>query len=70
MRWFFTLDRPYFQRWQKAPSPAFLGKSLSAGEAAPGVLCPVLGSPVRERHGCTKESPGMGHLDDEGGPGV
>jgi len=43
------------------PSPL-----LSTGEATPSVVCPVLGSPVEERHGCTGESPANGLKVDEG----
>ena len=39
---------------------------LCPGEASPGVLCPVLGSPVRKRQGSPGKSPAEGHKDDKG----
>ena len=39
---------------------------LSTGDTIPGVLGPVLVSPVQERHGQTGESPAKGHEDDSG----
>jgi len=38
----------------------------SALVRTPGVLCPVLGSPVPERDGYPAESPTKGHKVDEG----
>ncbi|PKU43654.1 hypothetical protein llap_6043 [Limosa lapponica baueri] len=38
---------------------------LCAGEAASGVLCPVLGFPVQEGQGTAGESPVEGYRDDE-----
>ena len=43
------------------PSPL-----LSTGDATAGVLGPVLGSPVQDRHGHTEDSPDKGHQEDEG----
>lgn len=39
---------------------------LNTNEDTHGVLGPVLGLPVQERHGATRESPGKGHKVDEG----
>mgnify|MGYP001858528900 CR=1 FL=1 len=36
---------------------------LCPGEAIPGALCPVLGSPVQKRQGSPGESPAGGHKD-------
>lgn len=38
------------------PSPLFC-----TGQATPGILCPVLGPPVEERHRYTRENPAKGH---------
>ena len=43
--------------------------SLCPGQASPGVLYPVLGSPVQKRQGSPGESPVEGHKEDEG-PGA
>jgi len=37
---------------------------LCPGEATSGVLCPVLGSPVQERHETSRESPAEAYKDD------
>jgi len=42
---------------------------LCSGEASPGVLCPVLGSPVHKRQRSPGKSPAEGHKDDAG-PGT
>ena len=42
-----------------------LSPLLSTGEATAGGLCPVLGSPVQERHGHSEESLTKDHEDDE-----
>lgn len=38
---------------------------LSIGEAESDVLCPVLGSPIPEKHRQTVENPAQGHQDYE-----
>ena len=42
---------------------------LCPGKASPGVLFPVLGSPVQKRQGSPGKSPVEGHKDDKG-PGA
>ena len=39
-------------------------RSRWPGEATSGVLCPVLGSPVKESQGTSRESPKEGYKDD------
>lgn len=39
---------------------------LSTGEAASGVRCSALDSPLQERHGTTGDRPAKGHEDGEG----
>ena len=39
---------------------------LCPGQASPGVLYQVLGSPVQKRQGSPGESPTEGHKDDKG----
>jgi len=46
------------------PSPL-----LCPGQASPGVLCLVLGSPVQKRQGSPGKSPVEGQKDDKG-PGA
>lgn len=57
---------------------AALGRPLLAGQerlsslstqpwwGPPGVMCPVLGFPVQERHGTPGSSPAKGYQNDEG----
>lgn len=47
----------------KGDDPALL---LSLGEASPGVLCPALGSPLKEGHGAPATSPAESYEDDQG----
>ena len=42
---------------------------LCPGQATPGALCPVLGSPAKKRQGSPRRSAVEGHKDDEG-PGA
>lgn len=39
---------------------------FSTGKATPGVLGPVLDSPIQKRHRHSRESPAKGQKDDEG----
>jgi len=52
----------YFQQVKEGDP----GPLLSTGGATPGVLCPVLGSSVQERHGHAGHSQMKCHKDDQG----
>lgn len=41
-----------------------VGNPHSPGEASPGVLCPALGSPLKEGHGAPATSPAESYEDD------
>jgi len=60
-KWYAQLHETKY--WQQV-NRGDLSSLLSTGEATVGLLCPVLGSPVQERH--TGEGSIKGHKYDEG----